>query len=519
MYFDEIMNCRKKALHVGLFYLLILTNCSLSEEKEHTMELRSEDIRKAYYAGSWYPGNPKKLRNTIEEYMDSVELIEDAGSIIGIIAPHAGYPYSGRVAASGIRQVRGKTYDVVVVIATNHHERRLQFNSVWAKGGYETPLGVVPVDVVSAGAIANYKENDSVKASNIGHTEFSAQPEHSLELELPFLQVALGEFTFVPVVMGAQDLDSCKELAEAIKLSLQGKRVLIVASSDLTHSYSYNEVTTKDALLEKRILEMDPEKLYMDFRDGKCQACGAGPIITAMIASKLLGANTSQVVMRTNSGDITGDRSGYVVGYLSAIFSKADGKTQKTSDKKAESSDSFLTDEDKKTLLKIARASLESSVKDESMPDIPSDSPRLKDKCGGFVTLTKKGQLRGCIGYTEAYYPLAQTIQEMAEAAALKDTRFMPVQPSELDDIDIEISVLTPSRRITDVNEIEVGTHGIIISKGRYTGLLLPQVATEYGWNRETFLEHTCRKAMLPLDAWKDKDTVIEIFSAEIFHE
>jgi AmmeMemoRadiSam system protein A len=160
---------------------------------------------------------------------------------------------------------------------------------------------------------------------------------------------------------------------------------------------------------------------------------------------------------------------------------------------------------------------IENRVKGKPVPDFKIESPILKENRGAFVTLQKQGQLRGCIGYIEGHGPLHHTIQEMAEAAAFRDPRFSPVKEKELSELDIEISVLTPLQRIKDVNEIQVGTHGIYIKKGWYSGLLLPQVATEYGWDRQTFLEHTCQKAGLPSTAWKEKDTEIYIFSADIF--
>jgi AmmeMemoRadiSam system protein A len=180
---------------------------------------------------------------------------------------------------------------------------------------------------------------------------------------------------------------------------------------------------------------------------------------------------------------------------------------------------SGLSEEEKQQLLEIARSTIEHKVKGQGPPEVKVTSPLLKEKRGAFVTIKKRGILRGCIGYIEALKPLAQTIQEMAEAAALNDPRFPPVTPDELRDLEIEISVLTPLEKIDDVKKIKVGIHGILIKKGFYQGLLLPQVATEYGWDRETFLEHTCNKAGLPGNAWRDSDTEILIFSADVFGE
>jgi AmmeMemoRadiSam system protein A len=180
--------------------------------------------------------------------------------------------------------------------------------------------------------------------------------------------------------------------------------------------------------------------------------------------------------------------------------------------------DRGLSDQDKRTLHEIAKAAIESRLRGKSPPETAIESPVLKESRGAFVTLNKKGRLRGCIGYIEGRGPLHKTVEEMAEAAAFSDPRFTPLQQEELRDLEIEISVLTPLRKITDTAEIEVGKHGIYITRGSwYSGILLPQVATEYGWDRDTFLEHTCQKAGLPSNAWKEKETEIFIFSADVF--
>lgn len=181
--------------------------------------------------------------------------------------------------------------------------------------------------------------------------------------------------------------------------------------------------------------------------------------------------------------------------------------------------ETMLTVDEKKTLLALARNTITLYVTDGRKPPLPKVVGALAEPHGAFVTIHKHGQLRGCIGNMVGRGPLIEVIQEMAVAAATQDPRFHPVSRDELSAIDIEISVLSPLRRITDVNEIEVGTHGIIMSRGAFHGVLLPQVATEYGWDRETFLIHTCLKAGLPTEAWKDPETAIEIFSAQVFGE
>lgn len=178
-----------------------------------------------------------------------------------------------------------------------------------------------------------------------------------------------------------------------------------------------------------------------------------------------------------------------------------------------------LSESEKEYLLKLARQSIVNAVRGDPAPVPEMSTPVLGENRGAFVTIKKRGELRGCIGYIVAVKPLAETVCEMAQAAALRDPRFNPVSEDELDELELEISVLTPIQEVKDVNSIEVGKDGLIIKRGHFQGLLLPQVPTEYGWDRETFLAQTCRKAGLPLDAWKQKDTEISSFRAEVFGE
>ncbi len=180
--------------------------------------------------------------------------------------------------------------------------------------------------------------------------------------------------------------------------------------------------------------------------------------------------------------------------------------------------DTGLTPQQKKILLQVARETIEKVTAGKPHPSFEFDDPIFREERGAFVSIHKNGSLRGCIGYVHAIKPLLETIIEMAEAAAMHDPRFHPVQSDEVNDLEIEISVLTPLRRIKKNDEIKVGVHGLMLEKGFSSGLLLPQVATEYNWERKTFLEHTCMKAGLDRDAWKDKDTKIYVFSADVFN-
>ena len=363
--------------------------------------------------------------------------------------------------------------------------------------------------------------NNRVFLSSKGHGFVGTRGEHALEVQLPFLQLVLGKFKLVPIVIGDQDWTTCEALAEVLTESLKGKSALIVASSDLSHFHPYNEAIRLDSIVMNHVNSFDPEGLYEDISTGLCEACGASPIISAMLAAKGLGADKAKVLKYANSGDVTGDRSG-VVGYMAAVMYNSKPTSEGEGKKESEKAgvELGLSAKDKKTLMQIARTTIEKRVKGEKVPEFTVESPILKEKRGAFVTIHKHGQLRGCIGYIEAIKPLYITIREMAEAAALNDPRFPPVSPQELPSLDLEISVLTPLKKIKDTNEIVIGKHGILLKKGYHQGVFLPQVATEQGWDRITFLNEVCGKAgIYDPNCWKEKDVEIYIFSAEVFKE
>ena len=494
--------------YLSLINLLLFINCNAQPEKEvENKTMNKQEIRKAAVAGSWYTSDPAGLRDEISKYLENAKLADIDGEIIALISPHAGYTYSGFTAAHAYKQVKGKQYDAVIVLAPSHHNA-FPGASVFNKEGYETPLGIVPVEKTIANAII--EQNENIKFSWEGHRE-----EHSLEIQLPFLQVVIPDLKIVPIVLYDCSWENCQQLADAITATIKNKKILIVASSDLYHGHSYEECKATDKRTLNSIIELKPEQLCQDFLKRELMACGAGGIVVAELVAMNLGANKAKIIHQVNSNDVTRSQGGYVVGYGAVAIYK---ETKQQEEQKV-GIDSGLNEQDKKLLLKTARKSIENALANKANPTVESDSQVLKEKRGAFVTLTKNGMLRGCIGYIQALKPLDETIIEMAQAAAFRDPRFPSVTKEEFDELDIEISVLTPIREIDDVNEIEVGKHGIIIEKGGYSGLLLPQVATDYGWDRETFLEHTCNKAGLPSDAWKQEGTTIKIFSADIFHE
>ena len=467
-----------------------------------------EEIRRPAVAGSFYPADPPTLSRQVREFLNRAPKEEIPGEIIALVSPHAGYLYSGQVAAQAFKLIEGRSFDAVVVVAPSH---RLYFQgaSVYDRGGFETPLGIVPVDRELCRKIMT--ENEILRFLPQGHSE-----EHSLEVQLPFLQEALGNFSLVPIVIGDQSFATCQKAGLAIGRGVKGKNVLLVASTDLSHFHPYDRAVKIDQVLLEDIRAFDPEKLLQDLEGGKGEACGGGPVIAVMIASKELGANESRVLGYRNSGDVTGDRSG-VVGYAAAVFYRRTDTKEKSGERKKAGISLGLLDEEKKNLRQIALNAIEGKLK--GLRNNPAEKPtsNLKEKRGAFVSLHKSGRLRGCIGQIVPAKPLYQTIEDMAVAAAFDDPRFDPLTARELKDLELEISVLTPMERLKNADEIEIGKHGLYIKKGFYSGLLLPQVAAEYGWDRITFLEETCRKAGLPRNVWKEKNTEIYIFSADIF--
>ena len=467
-----------------------------------------EEIRRPAVAGSFYPADPQKLSRQVRDFLSHAPEEEIPGEIIALVSPHAGYMYSGQVAAHAFKLIQGKKFDAVVVVAPSHRAL-FQGASVYDRGGFETPLGVISVDKTLCQKIM--EGSNFLRFFPQGHSQ-----EHALEVQLPFLQEALGGFDLVPIVVGDQSFQSCQKIGQAIASGVKGKKVLLVASTDLSHFHPYDRAVQIDQIILEDLRHFDPEKLAMDLEAGKGEACGGGPVVAVMIAARQLGANKSKVLEYRNSGDVTGDRSG-VVGYAAAVFYQSSVAEEKQGGKKRPGISLGLKEEEKKTLRQIAQLAIEGKLKGTKTPKALNLPPPLRDKRGAFVSLHKRGRLRGCIGQIVPSKPLYQTIEDMAVAAAFDDPRFEPLSEKELKDLELEISVLTPMQRMQKPDEIEIGKHGLYIKRGFFSGLLLPQVATEYNWDRVTFLEETCRKAGLNRNAWKEKETEIYLFSADIF--
>jgi len=495
-------------LAVGGVLFFIFTSCQEGARAKEEASAMKEEVRRPAVAGTFYPADAKILSQQVSDFLARVPKETVPGEIMALVAPHAGYMYSGQVAAYAFKLVAGMKFEAVAVVAPSHRAR-FQGASVYDRGGYETPLGILPVAKDLCQKLK--EESRLIRFEPRAHSQ-----EHSLEVQLPFLQETLGKISLVPIVLGDQSYQTCESVARALARTLRGKKVLLVASTDLSHFHPYDKAVALDRFLLEDFRGLEAKKLAEDLDSGKGEACGGGAVITVMLAAKEMGADRGQVLKYLNSGDVTGDRSG-VVGYAAAVFYRSLTAPEKESGRKKAGISLGLNPEEKNTLRQIAQQVITARLKGERplRSDILTET--LKEKRGAFVSLHSRGELRGCIGRIQPHQPLHQVVEEMALAAAFEDPRFSPLTPQELKDLELEISVLTPLQRVKDVQEIEIGKHGLYIKKGFYSGLLLPQVATERQWKPLTFLEETCRKAGLPRNAWKEKDAEIYLFSADIF--
>jgi AmmeMemoRadiSam system protein B/AmmeMemoRadiSam system protein A len=474
-------------------------------------------VRVAGVAGSFYPADPAALTAMMDSMLAKVPAANLDGPILAVIAPHAGYEYSGPVAAYTYSALKGRSYSRVVVIAPSHYEA-FDFTSVYDGDAYRTPLGDVPVDKAFVRQLV--RADASIQLSSRGHTPTAQGAEHALEDQLPWLQHVLGNsghFTLVPIVMGNQSYENSRALGVALAKMIKGGDTLIVASSDLSHYHPYDEAVKIDHKTLNAIQAWDYYSMSRNFQTRVWEACGGAPIVATMIAAERLGATQAKLLKYSNSGDVTGDKS-RVVGYSAWALVKRQ-KSQAAGQSITELPFT-LSDQDKRELLTLARLSVEQAVRERRVYEpAASASEALGQERGAFVTLTIRGELRGCIGYTSAIKPLYETVRDTATYAALQDPRFAPVSADELHNLQYEVSVLSPLRRVLDPREIVVGQHGLIMKNGDHEGLLLPQVPVEQHWDRDTFLEQTCRKAGMDSNCWKDENTDIFEFTAVVFNE
>lgn len=454
-------------------------------------------------AGTFYPSDPLALSRQVDGFISQADPGQFPGRICALICPHAGYEFSGAAAAFGYKLIKDRPFKTVVILGPSHFYA-FKGISVYPGGVFRTPLGDIEVDGDLSAKLLN-------NSPGITFVPQAFTREHSVEVQLPFLQRALKDFKIVPVVFGDCDLPACRELAGSLKAAIGGRSdVLVIVSTDMYHGYDHEEADIFDDRTLTAVSQMDGEGLYNGLRDGKFQLCGGLPAVTALLLAKGSGCDKIEILKHTNSARVTHDlaKGKWTVGYSSVVIGR----------KKEEVG--MLSKDQKKRLLAIARASIETYLTSGKKLQVKETDPGLNREMGAFVTLHESGQLRGCIGNIVGTQPLYLTVRDMAVEAATGDPRFSPVLFPELRKIEIEISALSELEKVDSPDKIILGKHGVIVRRGFNSGVFLPQVATETGWTREQFLSELCsQKAGLPPECWKDRSTELQVFSAEVFSE
>ena len=459
-----------------------------------------QEVREAVWAGQFYDRDAGQLAARIDRFLRDVPpQPEVRGEIKALIVPHAGYVYSGQTAAYAYSLVKGKPYDTVVIIGPSH---RFGFKgcSIYPKGGFRTPLGTAAVDESLAAEL--------MKRSGFKFVPEAHEEEHSVEVQVPFVQTALPGARIVPVVMGHPETRTVKALAAALDSACAGKKVLVVASTDMSHFLAKDKANAADAKTIELIKALKADEIEGKMEAGENILCGGAPVAATILYAGKAGPVRAEVLNYADSSAASGDES-RVVGYVSVAL-VAEGVAREPAFE--------LSAVEKKELLALARSAVEAYVNDGRVIEYASTNPGFLAHRGVFVTLKKRGALRGCIGFIEPVMPLGRGVVEAAIYAAARDVRFEPVSKAELKSLDYEISVLTPLEDMPDPNLVKVGKHGLVVEMNGRKGLLLPQVPVENHWDRETFLEQTCLKAGLPPDSWK-KGAKLQSFEAIVFRE
>ena len=475
------------------------------------------EVRRPAVAGKFYPESAAILRLAIEQFLGDA-LPPQATDPLAIVVPHAGYVYSGQICADGYSQVRGREYDTVVILGTNHTAPSLRRVALYGGDGFATPLGVAPVDRELVAALT------AASADCVADAAPHAR-EHSVEVQVPFIQLLFPQAKLLPAVVGQTDAALYGRFGATLARALGGRRALIVASSDLSHYPSAENAELVDRQTLEAIPSLDAATLLTALRVQQSRripgldtsACGEAPILTAMAAAKALGATGGRVVSYAHSGDIPIGERDRVVGYGAVVLGTGLAATP-PAEPPAAAPEAPLAPEDKKMLLALARTTLERFLTSGMVPLPRGFSPVARAPRGAFVTLHKRGRLRGCIGRMEPDRPLPALIGSVALQSAFEDPRFPQLTVEELPQAQIEISVLTPMKPVSGPEAIVVGRDGVLMKKGGRSAVFLPQVAPEQGWGREELLDNLAQKAGLPAKAWREGAQFLT-FQADVFAE
>lgn len=438
-------------------------------------------------AGTFYPADKNALRESVERFLAKVERPQRNGRLIALISPHAGYRFSGQVAAYGYKEIKDSAIQKVILIGPSHHVG-FKGASVYTTGSFRTPLGKVKINE----SLAKKLLNDT---ADVTFYPEAYEKEHSIEVQLPFLQTVLKDFSIVPILIGTPTKKTYDHLIDTLSEMLDEK-TLIIASTDLSHYHDYSSAMAMDGKIVSAIERLSVGDTAKLLQSGQSELCGVYPVLITMEIARRAGAGYGMLFRYANSGDVTNEKE-KVVGYSSIGFIS-----------------SPLSDKEKKELLTLAKDTIEEYVSSGSVVERNIQNPQFKADGAVFVTIKKNGSLRGCIGNIQPVMSLYQSVIKNAIAASSSDPRFPPLKKEELKDISVEVSILSPLIPLKDTRNIQVGKHGLVIRKGAQSGILLPQVATEFGWDKDTFLEMVCMKAGLPKSAWKEAELLT--FTAEV---
>jgi AmmeMemoRadiSam system protein B/AmmeMemoRadiSam system protein A len=447
----------------------------------------AETIKGPSVAGTFYPADKNELRESVERFLSGIEKPQRSGRIIALISPHAGYRFSGQVAAYGFKEIRDSAIQKVILIGVGHHVG-FKGASVYTTGSFRTPLGDIKINE----SLAKKLLNDD---ADITFYPEAYEKEHSIEVQLPFLQTVLKDFSIVPILIGTPTKKTYDHLIDTLSEMLDEK-TLIIASTDMSHYHDYSSAMAMDGRIISAIERLSVGDTAKLLQNGQSELCGGYPVLITMEIARRAGADYGLLFHYANSGDVTNEKE-KVVGYSSVGFIA-----------------SPLSDKEKKALLALAKATIEEYVSSGKVAERNIQNPRFRADGAVFVTIKKNGSLRGCIGNIQPVMSLYQSVIKNAIAASSADPRFPPVSKEELKDIEVEVSILSPLLPLKDIRNIQVGKHGLVIRKGAQSGVLLPQVATEFGWDKDTFLEMVCTKAGLPKNAWKEAELLT--FTAEV---
>ena len=482
---------------------------------DSTIRRNTPTVRGATQAGRFYESSPQRLSHDVDSLLANHAERVPFDHVAALIVPHAGHYFSGNVAAAAYMALNpDRPFKRIFLIGPSHYEWLDGASVNTEADSYATPLGQVKVDRETA---LRLTEADSV----FSYRAEAHDREHCLEVQLPFLQRRLGNVPpIVPIIISTDSYAKLKKIAAALRPYFNEDNLFVI-SSDFSHYPSYEDAYRVDALTGKAIESGSVERFVAALEENagsgvrglSTSACGSYPIVTLLLM--LNDGYEVKHLLYQNSGDIDNHDHRRVVGYHAFAILR---RTASAGGDGASDGRFTLAAPEKERLKAIARASISSACDGTAFSSaaLCRDMPVLEQPCGAFVTLNKNGRLRGCIGHFGEDAPLHATVAEMARAAAFEDPRFPRLRADELPDVDIEISVLTPMRRIHSLDEFELHRHGLYIRKGRRSGTFLPQVADEVNWTKEEFAGHCSRdKAGLGWDGWRDAE--LYVYEAIVF--